>query len=70
MTNDRMNEYYSQLEGYKIKKYLGEGDDGFPAFLLTAPHYKDIKIEVSRDPEGNDGGFLFIGDANESASTK
>ena len=67
MANDRMNEYYSQLEGYKIKKYLGEGDDGFPAFLLTAPNYRDIKIEVSRDAEGNDGGFLFIGDANESA---
>ena len=48
MSNDRMNEYYSQLEGYKIKKYLGEGDDGFPAFLLTAPHYKDIKIEADQ----------------------
>jgi len=61
MSNDRMNEYYSQLEGYKIKKYLGEGDDGFPAFLLTAPHYKDIKVEVSRDPEGKDARLnIFI----------
>lgn len=59
-------EYYKQLEGFKITKFLGiskEDDiDGFPRFYLTKKGYKDIQIEVSRDAEGNGGGFLFIGE--------
>lgn len=62
-----MNEYYKQLEGFHIKKYLGEGEDGFPKFLLKAPSYAPITIEVSADEEGNYGGFLFISpDAKET----
>ena len=38
------------------------GGDGFAQFHLKKPNYKDIMIEVSRDPEGNGGGFLFISD--------
>jgi len=63
-----MNEdnYYKQLEGFKITKFLGvttEDDiDGFPQFVLTKKGFKDVMIEVSRDAEGNGGGFLFIGD--------
>jgi len=61
-----MNEYYKQLEGFSINKYLGEGEDGFPKFLLKAPNYAPLTIEVSADEEGNYGGFLFISDAKES----
>ena len=57
--------YYKQLEGFAIHKYLGETDDGFPQFLLKAPNQEDILIEVSADPEGNYGGFLFIGGENQ-----
>lgn len=61
-----MNDYYKQLEGYKISKFLGvtteEDIDGFPQFLLTKKGYEDIMIEISRDEEGNGGGFMFIGE--------
>ena len=59
-----MNEYYKQLEGFSINKYLGEGEDGFPKFLLKAPNYPSVTIEVSADEEGNSGGFLFIMNEN------
>jgi hypothetical protein len=56
--------YYKQLEGFKIKKFLGEDAEGFPEFILTKPKYEDVKIAVSSDPEGNSGGFLFIMNEN------
>ena len=70
MTNNNGNfdDYYSQLEGFTIKKFIGvteeEGlaGDGFPQFLLSKEGHEDIMVEVSRDPEGNCGGFLFIGE--------
>ena len=61
-----MDNYYKQLQGFKIKKYLGEDKDGFPEFILTKPRYKDVKIAVSADPEGNYGGFLFINNVEEN----
>ena len=57
-----MNKYYKQLEGFSINKYLGEGEDGFPKFLLKAPNHAPVTIA---DEEGNYGGFLFITDAEE-----
>jgi len=60
-------EYYGAFEGATIIKFLGIIDDdptaigGFPTFEIK---YKDGsigKMEVSRDPEGNGGGFLFGG---------
>ncbi len=54
-----MNEYYKQLEGFRIKSYLGENEDGFPQFKLTKPKYADVLVEVSADGEGNYGGVLF-----------
>jgi len=65
MTRSSHEEYYKQLEGFKIKKFLGEDAEGFPEFILTKPKYEDVKIAVSADPEGNYGGFLFIMDAKE-----
>ena len=59
--------YYGQLEGYTIKKFEGMaddqdyGDDGFATFILEKSGHETLKIEVSRDPEGNGSGFLFIG---------
>ena len=60
--------YYSAFEGATIIKFVGIVDDdptaygGFPTFEIK---YKDGtigKMEVSKDPEGNGGGFLFGGD--------
>ena len=56
-----INKYYKQLEGFTVKEFLGMSEDGFPQFILTNKH-EDIMIEVSRDEEGNSGGFLFITD--------
>ena len=41
-----VDNYYKQLEGFRIKSYLGESKDGFPQFHLTKPRYKDVKVEV------------------------
>ena len=58
-----MKDYYKQLEGFTIKKYLGttteEDIDGFPQFLVSNGK-EDILLEISKDPEGNGGGFMFI----------
>tara|TARA_R110001632_G_scaffold9809_2_gene37225 strand:- start:824 stop:1048 length:225 start_codon:yes stop_codon:yes gene_type:complete len=71
-TQGNFDDYYKQLEGYTIDKFLGVTDededyptDGFPQFRLTKAGYATIIIEVSRDPEGNGGGFLFIGDDDD-----
>ena len=65
--NGNFDDYYKQLEGFTIEKFLGvtEDDDdfttdGFPQFRLVKEGYQSIIVEVSRDPEGNGGGFLFI----------
>ena len=55
-----MDNYYKQLEGFKIKSYLGENENGFPQFVLTKPKYADVLVEVSADGEGNYGGVLFL----------
>ena len=60
------HKYYKQLEGFTIKKFLGEDAEGFPEFILTKPRYQDVKIAVSADPEGNYGGFLFIMNGGEN----
>lgn len=56
--------YYSQLEGATIVKFLGMEDEGaldeFPAFLVRYKDGDEEKIQVSQDPEGNGGGFLFL----------
>jgi len=66
MSNGNFDDYYKQLEGYTIKQYSGTTEDaygdGFPQFVLTKQGHPTLYIEVSRDPEGNGGGFLFITD--------
>ena len=61
-----MNEYYKQLEGFRIKSCLGENEDGFPQFQLTKPKYADVLVEVSADGEGNYGGVLFLSEYKEN----
>ena len=36
------HQYYKQLEGFTIKKFLGEDAEGFPEFILTKPRYEDV----------------------------
>jgi hypothetical protein len=63
------DEHYKQLEGFTIKKFLGmseeEYGDGFPQFIIGNGR-EDVMIEVSQDPEGNGGGFLFISEVKKS----
>jgi hypothetical protein len=53
------NRYYKQLEGAKIVRYYGMSEGEFPTFEVELSNYQIIKIEISRDPEGNGGGFVF-----------
>ena len=53
------NRYYKQLEGAKIVRYYGMSEGEFPSFELELPNCQIIKIEISQDPEGNGGGFIF-----------
>ncbi len=55
--------YYEQLVGCKIVAYTESIDDEgvWPTFTLEYPDHTTFKVEVSRDPEGNGPGFLFIG---------
>tara|TARA_Y100000114_G_C11653274_1_gene275325 strand:- start:276 stop:500 length:225 start_codon:yes stop_codon:yes gene_type:complete len=57
-------EYYGQLVGGKILQFW-MNDDGYPSFEIAHPRYGLLTIEVSRDPEGNDPGFLFINDQKD-----
>ena len=62
--NAYFRKYYRQLEGFKIEAFIGMsedsfGGDAFPQFVLTKGKQKFL-LEVSRDPEGNGGGFLFF----------
>ena len=61
-----MGQYYKQLEGFRIKSYLGENEDGFPQFRLTKPKYADVLVEVSADDEANYGGVLFLTEYKEN----
>ena len=62
--------YYGQLVGCTIKEFriendseIDEGfDSQFPVFILERKGYRDCKVSVSQDEEGNGSGFLFIED--------
>ena len=63
-SDDYWQDYYGQLVGGKILQFW-MNDDGYPSFEIAHPRFGLLIIEVSRDPEGNDAGFLFISDGNE-----
>ena len=51
--------YYKQLEGAKIVLFYGMSEGEFPTFEVELDNCQIVKIEISRDPEGNGGGFIF-----------
>ena len=56
------NEYYGQLVGFTIKKFYIERDEfgsNFPVFIMKKGG-DTLKVSLSSDEEGNDGGFAFI----------
>ena len=66
-----MEDYYRQFIGSTIQDFSLVEEDGvepFPCFTLVQKDGSSLKVEVSRDPEGNGGGFLFIGPGEEGAS--
>lgn len=64
LKSDFWTMYYSSLEGAKIIKFVemreGEyGEGEFPVFLVKFADGSIDEIEISRDEEGNGGGFIF-----------
>lgn len=55
------NKYMSALEGKTITKAGATLEDGavWPFFVFELEGGFEIKVEVSRDEEGNGPGFLF-----------
>lgn len=62
-TNKFWENYYGSLVGAKIVSFNGmaESDigDGFPTFTVMFADGWCTEIEISQDPEGNGGGFIF-----------
>jgi hypothetical protein len=71
MADDFWNKYYGSFVGSTIVSFDGmntEDDlgDGFPTFTIKFANGEVGKIEISQDPEGNGGGFIFgLGLPNE-----
>jgi len=63
MSNKFWNQYYGSLKGATILSFDGmnEADfgDGFPMFTVRFATGEVGQIEISQDPEGNGGGFVF-----------
>tara|TARA_Y100000114_G_scaffold150577_1_gene166253 strand:- start:406 stop:642 length:237 start_codon:yes stop_codon:yes gene_type:complete len=64
--------YYGQLKGFAISNvdfaYCKDTESYFPTFIMKKKGYETIKVEVSRDEEGNGGGFLFISENKKGGS--
>ena len=64
--------YYGQLKGFAISDvdfaYCKDTESYFPTFIKKKKGYETIKVEVSRDEEGNGGGFLFISENKKGGS--
>ena len=64
--------YYGQLKGFAISDvdfaYCKDTESYFPTFIMKKKGYETIKVEVSRDEEGNGGGFLFISEKKKGGS--
>jgi len=64
--NTFWQDYYSSLEGATILSFDGmtgeEADIGisaFPTFTAKLKNGLKVTLEISQDPEGNGGGFIF-----------
>lgn len=58
--------YYKQLVGATVIEFVGmnkdedmQWDEGFPCFKVKFKDGTYGLLEISRDPEGNGGGFVF-----------
>ena len=64
--------YYGQLKGFAISDvdfaYCKDTESYFPTFIMKKKGYETIKVEVSRDQEGNGGGFLFLSENKKGGS--
>ena len=64
--------YSGQLKGFAISNvdfaYCKDTESYFPTFIMKKKGYETIKVEVSRDEEGNGGGFLFISENKKGGS--
>ena len=63
---DYWKDYYAQLDGATIVKYLGIVKDEidsygkpFPLFAVVLKDGTKVQLEISQDEEGNGGGFIF-----------
>ena len=62
--NEFWQKYYKSLEGATIGKFVAVADDEggknfFPAYEVRFADGSEGLIEISQDPEGNGGGFIF-----------
>jgi len=59
------DKYYRQLEGATVVQFVGvipNEDEPYIAFPTLVVRLKDgsiCELEISQDPEGNGGGFIF-----------
>lgn len=67
-----MDTYFRQLVGFTIIDFRMDEDDGeygsgdaFPVFTAQAPNGETVDVHLSRDAEGNGGGFAFISPAQQ-----
>ena len=58
MNKDYWEEYYGSFVGAKILSFDGM-KDGFPPFSVLFKDTTIFPIQISQDPEGNGGGFIF-----------
>ena len=56
-----IEEYYKQMVGFEIVEFKmdGEGRDAWPVYTVKKGD-ETYQMVVSRDPEGNGPGFVFI----------
>ena len=64
-TNEYFAKYYGDLVGATILSFDGmqnedcDFGDGFPSFTVKFKDGEIGQIQISQDPEGNGGGFIF-----------
>jgi hypothetical protein len=64
-SNEYFAKYYGDLVGATILSFDGmqnedcDFGDGFPSFTVKFKDGEIGQIQISQDPEGNGGGFIF-----------
>jgi hypothetical protein len=64
-SNEFFTKYYGDLVGANILSFDGmqnedcDFGDGFPSFTIKFKDGEIGQIQISQDPEGNGGGFIF-----------